>query len=323
MKTFIAKPLTLTLLAVLMLPQLALAAGKAVDESKNVSANEKVYIENMRGQVEIKAVKNAVFSVKGTLDEKADGFDLSSKDGITRFVVKMPRSNFGWGDHSDKLGSQLVIEVPEGAALEFSGVNSSVSVTGVVGSSKITTVNGAILAKQLKNEVQLETVNGEIDSIDNSGRVRLNTVNGEIDDEGSSGRVSAESVNGEISINSSAKEVEVSVVNGEAELVLSGTERLDFSSVNGEITASLKNSKSPRINTSSVSGASVLKLDADISARFKLVANAGGDIINSITAQKADKAKYGPRRSLEFSAGQGEGSIDMSTVSGEIRVEKN
>ncbi|WP_306520233.1 hypothetical protein [Rheinheimera sp.] len=323
MKKFIPHTLTLALVSGLLLPQLAFAAGAPVNEAKNVSANEKIYIENMRGHVEIKAVKSPAFSVKGTLDEKAEGFDFTSKDGITRFVVKMPRTNFGWGDHSDKEGSQLVIEVPEGSALEFSGVNSSVSVTGVAGSSKIHTVNGTITAKQLSNDVELETVNGEIDSIGNSGRVRLNTVNGSIDDEGSSGRVNVESVNGEINLQSSAKEIEVSVVNGEAELMLSGTERLDYSSVNGEIRAAVTNSKAPRINASSVSGSSILKLDADVSARFKLVASAGGDINNKITEQKADKAKYGPRRSLEFSTGSGDGSIDMSTVSGELRVEKN
>lgn len=323
MKKFIPNALTLALVSGLLLPQLAFAAGVPVNEAKNVSANEKIYIENMRGHVEIKAVKSPVFSVKGTLDEKAEGFDLVSKDGITRFVVKMPRTNYSWGDNGDKEGSQLVIEVPQGSALEFSGVNSSVSVTGVSGSSKIRTVNGAINAQQLSNEVELETVNGEIDSIGNSGRISLTTVNGEIDDEGSSGRLIAESVNGELNLKSSAKEIEVSVVNGEAELTLNGTERLDFSSVNGEISASIKNSKAPRINASSVSGASVLKLDADVSARFKLVASAGGDIDNKITGQKADKAKYGPRRSLEFSTGSGDGSIDMSTVSGELRVEKN
>lgn len=323
MKKFIPNALTLALVSGLLLPQLAFAAGAPVNEAKNVSANEKIYIENMRGHVEIKAVKSPVFSVKGTLDEKAEGFDLVSKDGITRFVVKMPRTNYSWGDNGNKEGSQLVIEVPQGSALEFSGVNSSVSVTGVSGSSKIRTVNGAINAQQLSNEVELETVNGEIDSISNSGRISLTTVNGEIDDEGSSGRLIAESVNGELNLKSSAKEIEVSVVNGEAELTLNGTERLDFSSVNGEISASIKNSKAPRINASSVSGASVLKLDADVSARFKLVASAGGDIENKITGQKADKAKYGPRRSLEFSTGSGDGSIDMSTVSGELRVEKN
>ena len=323
MKKFIPNALTLALVSGLLLPQLAFAAGAPVNEAKNVSANEKIYIENMRGHVEIKAVKSPVFSVKGTLDEKAEGFDLVSKDGITRFVVKMPRTNYSWGDNGDKEGSQLVIEVPQGSALEFSGVDSSVSVTGVSGSSKIRTVNGAINAQQLSNEVELETVNGEIDSIGNSGRISLTTVNGEIDDEGSSGRLIAESVNGELNVKSSAKEIEVSVVNGEAELTLSGTERLDFSSVNGEIRAAVTNSKAPRINTSSVSGSSILKLDADVSARFKLVASAGGDIDNKITGQKADKAKYGPRRSLEFSTGSGDGSIDMSTVSGELRVEKN
>ena len=54
---------------------------------------------------------------------------------------------------------------------------------------------------------------------------------------------------------------------------------------------------------------------------FKLDANAGGDIENKLTGQKAEKSKYGPRRSLEFSLGQGEGSVEMTTVSGDLTLE--
>lgn len=321
MKTFTPKRMALVLLSMTCLSPLAFAAEQ-INEQRDVRANEKIYIENMRGNVEIKAVSKNVFSVKGKLDEKAEGFELTSKDGFTRFEVKMPRTTYsGWNDNGEKEGSMLQIEVPVGSQIEFSGVNANVTATGVEGGSKLTTVNGAIIAKQLKNDVSLETVNGEIDSIDNSGRIKLNTVNGEIDDKGSSGRLSAESVNGEISLESRATEIDVSVVNGEADLKLEGTERLDFSAVNGEIKADLKGSLAPRINTSTVSGSATLKLEPKISARFKLEASAGGDIDNKLTSQKADKSKYGPRRSLEFSTGSGDGSIEMSTVSGDLTVE--
>ncbi|WP_231916743.1 DUF4097 family beta strand repeat-containing protein [Rheinheimera sp. SA_1] len=321
MKTFAPNRIALLLISAICLAQPALAAEQ-INEQRDVRANEKIYIENMRGNVEIKAVSKNVFSVKGKLDEKAEGFELISKDGFTRFEVKMPQSTYSnWHDSNDKEGSMLQIEVPVGSQIEFSGVNANVTASGVEGGSKLTTVNGTIVGKQLKNDISLETVNGEIDSIDNSGRIKLNTVNGEIDDQGSSGRLSAESVNGEIKLQSKATEIDVSVVNGEADLKLEGTERLDFSAVNGEITADLKGSLTPRINTSTVSGSAKLKLEPKLSARFKLEASAGGDIDNKLTSQKADKAKYGPRRSLEFSTGSGDGSIDMSTVSGDLTVE--
>ena len=313
--------LTALMLALLHVP--AWAAGEAIDQSRNVSSNEKIDIENMRGEVRIVAVKGNKFSVKGTLDEKAEGYELTSENGVTRFHVKMPRTvNSGW--NSDKQeGSDLTIEVPVGSELKFSGVNANVSATGIEGGARLNTVNGSVHGEKLKGDIVLETVNGQIDSRANAGRLQLTTVNGEINDKGSAGSLELESVNGEITVQSSAREVQLEVVNGEGRLDLDGTERLEFSSVNGEISAVLKNSKKPRISASSVSGASRLTLDADVSARFDLEASAGGDIDNGLTADKPNRAKYGPRRHLEFSTGNGDGNVEVSTVSGEIELKKN
>ncbi len=317
-KTF---KLTVLMLALLQAP--AWAAGEAIDQSRNVSASEKIEIENMRGEVRIVAVKANTFSVKGTLDEKAEGYELTSENGVTRFAVKMPRSLYnGW--NSDKQeGSDLTIEVPVGSELKFSGVNANVSASGIEGGARLTTVNGKVDAEKLKGDIALETVNGEISSRDNSGRIQITTVNGQINDKGSAGSLELESVNGEISSESRATEVELEVVNGEGRLDLTGTERLEFSSVNGEIRAAIKNSKKPRISASSVSGASRVTLDADVSARFDLEASAGGDIDNGLTADKATRAKYVPRRHLEFRTGSGDGNVEISTVSGEIELKKH
>jgi DUF4097 and DUF4098 domain-containing protein YvlB len=322
MKNSTATLFSLSLMAASLLSVPVMAAGADINEQRQVQANEKIYIENLRGLVDIVATDKAQFSVKGQLDEKAEGFELTSKDGFTRFIVKMPQQHYNWrGEENNTHGSKLKIEVPKGSALEFSGVNTDVTVAGVQGSSKIQTVNGAITTTQLSNDIALETVNGEITSVGSNGRIRLNTVNGEIDDKGSSGRLAAEAVNGEISIQTKASEVNVSVVNGEVKMLLDSTERLEFSSVNGEISAELQNSPAPKISASSVSGDLKLVLSKSSSARFKLDANAGGDIENKLTGQKAEKSKYGPRRSLEFSLGQGEGSVEMTTVSGDLTLE--
>lgn len=300
----------------------SLWAAESVNENLKVAGNEKIYIENMRGEVEIVATSEPLFKVSGTLDEKAEGYELDSKNGFTSFKVKMPSMrNYGNWDDQEKEGSRLKIEVPKGAEVEFQGVNASIRVTGVQGSSKISTVNGSVYGEKLEKFIQLETVNGEITSVNNNGRISLNTVNGEIEDSGSQGRLSIEAVNGSIETKSSASEVSVSVVNGEADLELSNVEQLTMSSVNGSLDAELKGSIKPRVEASTVSGNAKLKLEKAINAKFNLVANAGGSIKNEVTSQKAEKAKYGPRRSLEFSTGRGEGSIEMTTVSGSLKLE--
>lgn len=296
-------------------------AAESVNENLQVANNEKIFIENMRGEVEIIATAENRFKVSGTLDEKADGYSMESKNGFTSFKVKMPTMrNYGGWDSDDK-GSRLKIEVPQGAELEFQGVNSSVRVSSVQGSTKVSTVNGSVYGEKLQKFIQLETVNGEITSVNNNGRITLSTVNGEIEDRGSQGRLNIDAVNGTIDSKSSASEVSVSVVNGEAELELTNVQQLNMSSVNGSLDAELKGSLTPRIEVSTVSGDAKLKLDKGVNAKFNLVANAGGSIKNELTSQKAEKAKYGPRRSLEFSTGKGEGRVEMSTVSGSLKLE--
>ncbi|MBZ9610470.1 DUF4097 family beta strand repeat-containing protein [Rheinheimera maricola] len=312
----------LAALVLLAASQLAWAdAQETVDESRNVTANEKIYLEVMSGEVTIKAVDGNQFKIVGKLDEKATGYTLDSKDGFTRFEMTMPRQvNYRGNEKSN--GADLRVEVPIGSTLEFKGVNSDVSLSGISGGSKISTVNGKIAAANLSTLVQLNTVNGEIGSKDNSGQIELSSVNGEITDVGSSGRIDYSVVNGEIEARTSAEEISVSTVNGDAKLKMSGTQRLKLSTVNGEIEAELANSASPRISGSSVSGDIELKLDTNVNARFDIKASAGGSIDNKLSSDKATKAKYGPARSLQFTLGGGDGSIELSTVSGDVELDK-
>ncbi len=50
--------LKLTVLALALIQAPAWAAGEAIDQSRNVSATEKIEIENMRGEVRIVAAKH-------------------------------------------------------------------------------------------------------------------------------------------------------------------------------------------------------------------------------------------------------------------------
>tara|TARA_R110001592_G_scaffold148079_1_gene372740 strand:- start:148 stop:1107 length:960 start_codon:yes stop_codon:yes gene_type:complete len=307
------------LLLCLLLP-FAANAQETIDESRSVSANERVYIEVMRGTVRIRASDDNLFRVRGTLDERAEGYTLESNNGFTRFEVEYPRSSRGWGWNNDKGdGSELEIEIPAGSELEFESVNGDVDVMDISGSSSIKTVNGDIVASSLSSFVELGSVNGDIESNDNSGRLEISTVNGEVRDNNSSGRIEYDTVNGEIRASSSATEVSVSTVNGEAELALTGTEVLAMGTVNGDIDVRLANSLSPRIEGSTVSGDIRLELERDINASFDISAH-GGDIENDMSDARPTRDKYGPRKQLNFSTGNGSGSVEITTVNGDIEL---
>ena len=299
----------------------AWAEKVSISEIRDVSPDENIRIEVMRGDVIILGVKNSRFYVEGELDEKAEGFELKSSGGTTRFKVDMPRRvNSGWGSSDE--GSVLKFHIPEGANVEFEGVNTDVRITGIEGGSEITTVNGEIEARTLAGPVSLETVNGRIDSRRNQGYLSLSTVNGSIYDESEADSLEMESVNGSVSSTSSSRDIEVSTVNGRARLNLSGTERLEFSTVNGTIEVTLSDSEAPNIEGSTVSGSVELTLPDITGARVSLESAAGGRINNSLTSDPVMKAKYGPMRHLEFVMGNGKGRIELQTVSGDLSLKR-
>lgn len=294
---------------------------EVIDEMRPVSPNERITLDVMRGEVVIRAGDDNTFRVAGELDEDAEGYELESGNGFTRFIVRMPRNMRGWNSRDE--GSDLEITVPANAEVEFSGVNVSVDIANVIGSVRVTTVNGEIRASGLGEFVHLKTVNGGIRSENNRGVVNIETVNGEVRDEGSEGRLSIEAVNGQLNIVSRADEVNLSVVNGQINAELRGTQSLDFNGVNGEIDISLVDVLSPRVRGASVSGEIELRVDAGIDARFDLQTNVGSRIRNNLTTDEARRPQFGPGRNLQFSTGQGAGSVDIGTVSGAINLQVN
>lgn len=307
-------------LAVVQLPPAL--AQTAIDESRPVAPNERISLDVQRGTVRIQPSSDGLFRVRGTLDEEAEGYVLASSGGTTRFEVELPRSRggWGWGGSDDvEFPSDLDIELPAGASLEFQGVSTTVIVTGITGGSEIASVNGRIEASNLSDRVELSTVNGSILSTGNSGRLEMNSVNGEIEDTGSSGRAMYSTVNGDLRIASAASEVEVDTVNGDATLQLQGTQTLALETVNGDLSVTLTGSSAPRIQGSSVSGDLAFVLDAGLDARVSLETHSG-EIDNGLSDALPEGERFGPRESLRFTLGQGGGEIELRSISGNLTL---
>lgn len=296
-------------------------AGEKIDETLKVNATGLITIESMRGEVEIVGWNEDSMSVVGELDDKATGYTFETEDGFTVFKVNMPKrmKNRSWNKSQ---GSELKIKVPVGANIKFESVNGNVSVSGVGGGSDIHTVNGNVSAEMLKKRIKLETVNGNIDSEALDGKIRLATVNGNVRDKDSKGRVTYNTVNGRIDSKTAAQRVFVENVNGSIELDLQTTEELEISTVNGNIDASMNLTDDAQVSVTTVSGSARLALSGNVGGSYRLSSHAGGRIKNRLSDDPVKKQKYGPGSSLKFRLGGGDAQVEMTSVSGNLTIER-
>ncbi|BDX07961.1 DUF4097 family beta strand repeat-containing protein [Planctobacterium marinum] len=306
------------LLALVMTISLPLVAGEKVNETLQVKDDIDVEIEHVNGNVDIRGWDKAEVRVKGELDEKAEEFIFEERNGRILIQVKIPKNRGGnWG--SGGRGDNLEIFVPIKSHVTYSGVNADAEISKLERGLDANTVNGNIEAEDISGRIGLQSVNGKIEGDNLAGDIDMETVNGKIRDRNSSGKkLSLGSVNGNIESRSNIKDVSVETVNGGIELQLAEVDSLRMDSVNGEMDVSLTLMERGEIEGATVSGRIYLEVQKNVSASFDITGHAGGNIVNRITDDRMQKAKYGPGRWLEFAVNGGKAKVELSTVSGRI-----
>ncbi|MDC0602956.1 DUF4097 family beta strand repeat-containing protein, partial [Aliiglaciecola sp.] len=293
-------------------------AGEKVDQTIKADSNGYVEIEHLGGVASIKGWSKNEVRVVGELGERTNKFIFERDGNEVLIKVKVKQNRGSWSWNSDD-GDELEIFVPFDSKVNYTSTNADVEVFDVRGSADIDTVNGDIEVADLQGRLRIEAVNGNIDARNLEGDIKIETVNGDIRDHQSTASEAVyESVNGDISVNVGSVEVKAETVNGDIELDLGTIEQLSLNTVNGNVEASMELAKQGDVRASSVGGDVYLFFQSGVSARFDLQGHAGGRIINKISDDKVQKAKYGPSRWLEFSHNGGNGRVDVSTVSGRI-----
>lgn len=305
------------MIALVMAISLPLSAGEKVNQTLQVKDDIDVEIEHTNGKIEIIGWNKSEIHVEGELDDKAEEFIFEERNGRILIQVKIPKNRGRW--ESNGRGDKLEISVPIKSHVTYSGVNADGRISNLERGLDATTVNGNIEAEDIGGRIGLQTVNGKIEGDNLSGDINMETVNGKIRDRNSNGKkLSLGSVNGNIESHSSIRDVAVETVNGGIELQLAEVDSLRMDSVNGEIDVSLTLLERGEIEGSTVSGRINLEVQKDVSATFDITGHAGGNIVNRITDDRMQKAKYGPGRWLEFAVNGGKAKVDLSTVSGRI-----
>ena len=284
-----------------------------------------VDIEITSGRVTLTGWDRNEFHIAGELAEDVEGFDLRDTGGNIRFEEEREGRNRngcwwrGCGD-DDYEGSTLEIQIPRASVLRFEGTNLDIDVSGLTANTEIEIINGEIVATDLQGIIKLETVNGSIDATDLNGRIALETVNGRIDDVNSQGsRVEYNAVNGSITANTRAARISAENVNGDIELDLGAIDELELSTVGGHLEISTELNPQAQIDISSVGGSIDLTLPVSTSARFTINTQVGGSISNELSDDEPERSnRYVPSRDLNFVLNNGNGGVNISTVTGDI-----
>lgn len=294
-------------------------AGQQIDKSLTVSDVSSVNIENLRGNITVIGWEKGIISVKGELEDDAEGLLFKQQGSRVKIKVELEnQSNNFWGNNAK--GSVLTIYMPKNIRVSFEGIASDINFENLHASAEAKTVSGNIKAVNLSERIELISVSGDIDSSQLSGKVSLSSVSGNIKDRQSRGRLSLRVVSGEIDAQSAAKEVIIENVSGDINIGLNETDELSVANVSGDFSGTVSLNDGGVVKMSSISGGLALKLQKNVQASFRLSASAGGDITNKITTQKSNKAKYGPSSKLYFETGSASANVRANTVNGNIRV---
>lgn len=290
-------------------------AGEKVDKSLETQGVTSVNIENEMGNITIIGWDKAKASIEGELDNKVEKLTFERNGSHLNIHVELPKSNH-WGASE----TALTIHIPKNIHVNFDGISANVSLENLMESTEVRTISGTIKAKNLQKNVELRSVSGDVITNNLSGELSLATVSGNIQDEKSAGELQLQAVSGDISSQSEATEVRIDNVSGDTKVILGKVDELKVSTVSADADVTLFLNDKGRVKFSSVSADLDIKFQTNVQATFKLKASAGGDLINAITSDKAEEAKYGPSEKLQFQTGNGNGSVKVKTVSGKIKL---
>ncbi|MEP0175477.1 MAG: DUF4097 family beta strand repeat-containing protein [Paraglaciecola sp.] len=297
-------------------------ASEQVDRTVDVDEDAFIKIEHVNGEATIKGWDKNQVLVRGTLSKHTDRFIFKHDNDEVLIEVKVKAKSLRrWNKWEENAGDKLEIFVPYQSRIKYNSMNADVDVESISGGVSIETINGNMEVAKLAGRIHLQSVNGDVTAKELAGDVNVETVNGDIYSTNSDGREDRyDSVNGDIEVKSSSHEINVGTVNGDIKLDLGEISQLNVSTVNGDIDASLSLKKNGDIDAYSVGGGINLNFQKEVSARFDIQAHAGGSISNLLSDDKMQKAKYGPSRWLEFSVNGGHGAVDISTVSGRVKL---
>lgn len=286
----------------LALPATELRAQGTIDQTRTMSRDGTVEVENLAGFVRVRGWDRNEVRVTGTLGRNVEGVDVEGSSNRVLVRVRHPRRGSWRGS-----GTELEIRMPAGAGLRVEAVSADIDVEGIGG------------------RLDLESVSGDVDIRNADGRVRAESVSGTVRYSGSSDELTLAAVSGDVVVAGvDGADIRASSVSGDVEVEGGTFQDGTFETVSGSVTFRGALSRNGRFEFESHSGRVVLDLTGPVNATFELSTFSGdlrGSVGNLNVADFVERtSRWTPGKEGTMRVGDGSASVEASSFSGTVEI---
>jgi DUF4097 and DUF4098 domain-containing protein YvlB len=271
--------------------------AEEVDRTLDAASDGRVHISNIAGAVTIDGWSRDQVQVTGELGRNVEELIFERDGDKVTIKVKVPKKS-GRGIESD-----LYIQVPQASSIDVSTVSADIEVMKVTGEQSLGTVSGDIDTEGAESDISAEAVSGDIE-VNGQNKVtntRANTVSGDVQLVRVAGIADTESVSGDVMITDGS------------------FERIDMSTVNGDLMFRSALQAGGKLTAETVNGSVDIEFTDDVSGRFD-IDTFNGDIDNCFGPKPERTSKYTPGLELSFQEGDGDARVNISTLNGDVSI---
>ena len=273
------------------------AVAESVDKSIDAAPDGHVDISNTAGSIEVYGWSNNRVEVTGELGGNVEELILDRDGDHVTVKVKVPRSS------SRNIASDIIVRLPAGSSIGVSGVSADIAVEDVLGEQSLQSVSGDIETQAAEADIQVASVSGDI----------------EVAGDGANTETRAESVSGDVFLSRLGGEVGAEVVSGDVTVDGGVYDRVGIETVNGDLTFQGELRKGGRLDVESINGEVDIRFSGDVSAEFE-IESFNGQIDCCFGPDPRRTSKYAPGWELSFTQGDGDSSVTVSTLNGDIEI---
>jgi len=285
----------LSTIAICLLAGTALA--KDVNRTIDAADDGHVEVSNISGEITIEGWNQSKVEVTGTIGRDVEDLIVERDGDKVLIKVKLPKGS------SSASSADLHIKVPADSSIDVGTVSADIDVTDVNGEQDLHTVSGNVTTESRGEDVSAESVSGDVDVRgDNSdSEIEASTVSGDVTFRRVSGEVVGESVSGSVAVYKGS------------------FDRVDLSTINGRVNFEGELRDGGRLEIETVNGSVEVDFVGDLSAKID-VETFNGSIRNCFGPKAERTSKYTPGRELEFTVGDGDGRVEISTMNGRVTL---
>ncbi len=278
-------------------------AGTPIKLNHALDANGQISISNVSGEVTVTGWDRPEVKVTGSLGEGAKPLKFEGDSHKLSLKVEASKKSggwFSWGNDTHMKATTLHVMVPSAAAVDVDVVSANARLTELKG-----------------GKISVDSVSGRIEITVDSPAVDVDTVSGDVRLAGNMTRIDVDSVSGDVQAGRIGDHGKLESVSGDIRVAGGPFERLNASTVSGDLDIRGGVTASGKISVDSMSGDVNLTLPRSVAARIN-ASTFSGDINSDVGKTSGHEHRSGNELSTQI--GDGGGSIHLETFSGDLRI---